>query len=80
MSPFYERLPGVKMLGVDVDAQTIGLAAVGFVAVGTAVHAGGVIARRAREGRRATVGPDGTVIPGPPPTPAAPSDGDGLSA
>ena len=85
MSPFYERLPGVKMLGVDVDAQTIGLAAVGFVAVGTAIHAGGVIARRAGERRRATVAPDGTVIAGTTPpetpsTPASPADGDGPSA
>jgi len=80
MSPFYDRLPGVKMFGVDTDAQTIGLAAVGFVAVGTAIHGGGVVARRARERRRATVGPDGTVLPETPSTPAAPSDGDGLSA
>ncbi len=85
MSPFYERLPNVKMVGVDVDAQTIGLAAVGFVAVATAVHAGGVVARRAGERRRATVGPDGTVIASaapaaPPSTPASPGDGDGTSA
>jgi hydrogenase small subunit len=70
MSPFYERLPSVKMFGVDVDAQTIGLGAVGFVAVATAVHAGGVVARRARErSTRATVAPDGTVVPGNPPEP-----------
>ena len=63
MSPFYERLPGVQMFGGDVDAQTIGLAAVGIVAAGTAIHAGGVVARRRRERRgRATVAPDGTVV------------------
>ncbi len=80
MSPFYDRLPDVKMFGVDVDAQTIGLAAVGFVSVATAVHAGSVIARRARSGRKATVAPDGTVVPATPSTPAAPSDGPGTSA
>jgi hydrogenase small subunit len=78
MSPFYDRLPDVKMFGVDVDAQTIGLGAVGFVAVAPAVHAGGVVARRARERRKATVGPDGAVVPES--TPAAPSDGTGTSA
>lgn len=80
MSPFYDRLPGVKMFGVDVDAQTIGLGAVGFVAVATAVHAGGVVARRARErSRKATVAPDGTVVVETPsePAPSAPAgDGD----
>jgi hydrogenase small subunit len=82
MSPFYERLPDVKMLGVDVDAQTVGLAAVGFVAVATAVHAGGVVARRARErNQRATVAPDGTVVPETPSEPAPPADpGAGTSA
>jgi hydrogenase small subunit len=80
MSPFYERLPGVKMFGVDVDAQTIGLTAVGFVAVGTAVHAGGVATRRARERRRATLAADGTVIAETTSTPASPSDGDGTNA
>ena len=78
MSPFYDRLPGVKMFGVDVDAQTIGLGAMGFVAVATAAHAGGVIARRARERGKATIGPDGTVVPES--TPAAPSSGTGTSA
>jgi hypothetical protein len=79
MSPFYDRLPGVKMLGVDIDAQTIGIGAVGFVAVATAVHAGGVVARRAREkGRRAMVAPDGTVVPETTSEPAAPAQaGDG---
>jgi hydrogenase small subunit len=80
MSPFYDRLPGVKMFGVDMDAQTIGLGAVGFVAVATAVHAGGVVARRARErNRKATVAPDGTVVPETTsePAPSAPAgDGD----
>ncbi len=78
MSPFYDRLPGVKMFGVDVDAQTVGLGAMGFVAVATAAHAGGVVARRARERRKATIGPDGTVVPES--TPAAPSTGTGTSA
>jgi hydrogenase small subunit len=80
MSPFYDRLPGVKMFGVDVDAQTIGLGAMGFVAVGTAIHAGGVVARRARERRRATIAPDGTIIAESTSTPAAPSDGTGTIA
>jgi hydrogenase small subunit len=80
MSPFYERLPGVKMFGVDTDAQTIGLAAVGFVAVGTAIHGAGVVARRATERRKATVGPGGTVMPENPSTPAAPPTGAGPSA
>ena len=85
MSPFYGRLPDVKMIGVDVDAQTIGLGAIGLVAVATAVHGGGVVARRARERSRATVAPDGTVVAGPaasetPSTPASPADGDGPSA
>lgn len=64
MSPFYERLPGVKMFGVDTDAQTVGLAAVGAVAGLTVLHGVGVAARRARErsARKATVAPDGTVV------------------
>ena len=93
MSPFYERLSDVKLFGVDMDAQTVGLTAVGLVSVATAVHATGVVARRARERRRrATIGPDGTVVPersgpaaAPPPPPVTPStpaspDGDGPSA
>lgn len=83
MSPFYERLPGVKMFGVDVDAQTIGLGAVGFVAVATVAHGAGVVARRSPERRKATVAPDGTVVmaadpetPAAPP-PASPGSGDG---
>ena len=80
MSPFYDRLPGVKMFGVDIDAQTIGIGAVGFVAVATAIHAGGVVARRSRErSRRATVATDGTVVPETTsePAPSAPAgDGD----
>ncbi len=64
MSPFYERLPGVKMFGVDTDAQTVGIAAVGAVAAATALHGVGVAARRAREraATKATVAPDGTVV------------------
>jgi hydrogenase small subunit len=82
MSPFYGRLPDVKMFGVDVDAQTIGVAAIGFVAAATAVHAGGVAVRRNREKKaaaatRAMVAPDGTVVPEPPSDPAAPTDGAG---
>jgi hydrogenase small subunit len=77
MSPFYDRLPDVKMLSVDVDAQTIGLGAVGFVAVGTAIHAGGVVARRARERRRrAMVAADGTVVPGSASEPISSADAD----
>jgi hypothetical protein len=75
MSPFYERLPGVQMFGGDVDAQTIGLAAVGFVAAATAVHAGGVAVRRRNERRkRATVAPDGTVVAELPSEPVPPAD------
>jgi hypothetical protein len=77
MSPFYDRLPDVKMFSVDVDAQTIGLGAVGFVAVATAIHAGGVVARRARERRkRAMVAADGTVVPGPASEPASSAGAD----
>ena len=53
MSPFYDRLPNVQMFGGDVTAQTIGLAAIGFVAVATAIHAGGVVTEtgeRSQEG------------------------------
>jgi hydrogenase small subunit len=56
MSPFYDRLPNVKLIGVDTTAQTIGLAAVGGVAALTAVHAGGVLVRRASARRRGTGG------------------------
>ena len=80
MSPFYDRLPDVKMFGVDVSAQTIGLAAIGIVSVATAAHAGTVIARRSRDRRKAVVAPDGTIVAGPESTPAAPSDGTGTSA
>jgi hydrogenase small subunit len=79
MSPFYDRLPDVKMFGVDATAQTVGLAAIGVVSVATVVHAGSVIARRSRDRRKAVVAPDGTVVPDSS-TPAAPSDGDGPSA
>jgi len=80
MSPFYDRLPEVKMFGVDVTAQTVGLAAIGIVSVATAAHAGTVIARRSRDRRKAVVAPDGTIVPETPSTPAAPSDGTGTSA
>ncbi|MEI7744841.1 MAG: hydrogenase small subunit [Chloroflexota bacterium] len=77
MSPFYQRLPDVKMFGVDVDAQTIGLGAVGFVAAATALHGAGVVARRARERKKATVASDGTVVASTsdPSAPAAAGDG-----
>ncbi len=77
MSPFYDRLPNVQMFGGDIQAQTIGLAAVGFVAVGTAIHAGGVVARRARDRRKATVASDGTVVAEPTSEPTPPAAGDG---
>ena len=80
MSPFYDRLPDVKMFGVDVSAQTIGLAAIGIVSVATAAHAGTVIARRSRDRRKAVVAPDGTIVAEAESTPAAPSDGTGTSA
>jgi len=80
MSPFYDRLPDVKMFGVDLQAQTIGLAAIGIVSVATAAHAGTVIARRSRERRKAVVAPDGRIVAEPESTPAAPSDGTGTSA
>jgi hydrogenase small subunit len=80
MSPFYDRLPGVQLFGGDVQAQTIGLAAVGFVAIATAAHGAGVVARRARERQKATVGPDGTVVPETTSTPAEASDDAGTSA
>jgi hydrogenase small subunit len=81
MSPFYERLPDVQMLGVDATAQTIGIAAVGFVAVATGIHGGAVVARRARERRQATIASDGSVVmtaapPVEPEPPASPVDGD----
>lgn len=55
MSPFYERLPNVKLIGLDLDAQTIGLGAVGLVAGATAAHAVGmgIKARRARASAKA---------------------------
>ncbi len=77
MSPFYDRLPDVQMFGVDTTAQTIGIAAVGFVAAATAIHAGGVVARRARERRKATVAPDGSVVAETPSEPTPPPAGDG---
>lgn len=41
MTPFYERLPNVSLPGVEADADTVGIAAVGAVAAVTAVHAVG---------------------------------------
>jgi hydrogenase small subunit len=82
MSPFYERLPNIQLFGVDASAQTIGLIAVAGVAAATAVHGAIVVGRRVREGRRATIGPGGQVLPEaevPDPAAGAPVrlDGDG---
>jgi hydrogenase small subunit len=77
MSPFYDRLPNVQMFGGDVTAQTIGLGAIGFVAVATAIHAGGVVTRRARDRRKATVAADGTVVAGATSEPNPPADAGG---
>ena len=77
MSPFYDRLPNVQMFGGDITAQTLGLAAIGFVAVATGVHAGGVVARRARDRRKATVAPDGTVVAEAASDPTPPADAGG---
>jgi hydrogenase small subunit len=78
MSPFYDRLPNVNLLGVDTTAQTIGLGAIGFVAAATVLHGAGVVTRRARERSRATVAPGGAVVPeaappGPAETPEPPT-------
>jgi hydrogenase small subunit len=63
MSPFYDRLPEVKMFGVDVQAQTIGLAAVGVVGAATVVHAAATVARHSGGRKKAVVASDGTVVP-----------------
>jgi hydrogenase small subunit len=60
MSPFYGRLPDVKMLGVDTTAQTIGLVAIGGVAIATGIHAVGAVARNVR--KNAEMKGDGTVV------------------
>jgi hydrogenase small subunit len=79
MSPFYDRLPDVEMLGVDTTAQTIGLVAIGGVAVATGIHAVGAVTRNVR--KNAELKADGTVVmadappPGGPP-PAAPAAGE----
>jgi hydrogenase small subunit len=75
MSPFYERLPNVKMIGVDTTAQTIGLVAIGAVAALTAAHGAGVLIRR-RSARKAAIAADGTVVPaaGDETSPGAPTD------
>jgi len=80
MTPFYDRLPGVKMFGVDVDAQTVGLGAIGVVSVATAAHAASVVARKARGRRKASLADDGTVTPGPEPEPQPIPAGSGTSA
>ena len=78
MSPFYDRLPNVKMLGVDTTAQTIGVVAIGGVAVATGIHATGVVVRNRR--RRAALAADGTVVPGAPPEPPAGAPPPGVDA
>jgi hydrogenase small subunit len=67
MSPFYDRLPDVDLIGVDTTAQTIGLVAIGGVAAATAIHGVGAVARNRR--KNAAVQADGTVVmeDGPPP-------------
>jgi len=67
MSPFYDRLPDVDLMGVDTTAQTIGLVAIGGVAVATAIHGVGVVSRNVR--KNAALKADGTVVmeDGPPP-------------
>ncbi len=68
MSPFYGRLPDVQMMGVDTTAQTIGLVAIGAVAVATGIHAVGAVTRNVR--KNAAVKADGTVVmEGAPPEP-----------
>jgi hydrogenase small subunit len=71
MSPFYERLPDVRVFGFDTTAQTLGVGLVGAVAGLTVVHATGVAVKR-RRARRATVGTGGAVVYGPPEPAAAP--------
>ena len=39
MSPFYERLPKIKLPGVEASADKVGLTLVGAAAVGAAAHA-----------------------------------------
>jgi hydrogenase small subunit len=52
MSPFYERLPHVKLVGLDVDAQTIGIGLIGAVAGASALHGAGMIVKRRRVHQR----------------------------
>jgi hydrogenase small subunit len=70
MSPFYDRLPDVNMIGVDTTAQTIGLVAVGGVAVATAIHGVGAVTRNRR--KNAAVAADGTVVMQDAPPPGEP--------
>jgi hydrogenase small subunit len=48
MSPFYRRLPNVESLGVEVQADQLGLGIVGGVAAAFAAH-GVLSAIRARQ-------------------------------
>jgi hydrogenase small subunit len=46
MSPFYERLPGITLPGVEATADKVGLALVGAAGVGVAAHAAYTYANR----------------------------------
>ena len=74
MSPFYERLPNVKLIGLDLDAQTIGLGAVAAVAGAATVHGVGMAIKKRRARAVAVAGeePPPTVEPQPDAPPEAP--------
>ena len=65
MSPFYARLPDVHMIGVDIDAQTLGVGLVGAVAGLTVLHGAGKAIQHRRARHRATLDAAGRVVPGP---------------
>jgi hydrogenase small subunit len=73
MSPFYERLPNVKLIGLDLDAQTIGLGAVGAVAAAAAAPGAGMAIKKRRARTMAVAGgePPPAADPGPDAPPAA---------
>ena len=50
--PFYARLAGVGPLSIDLNADKIGLGAVGAIGAGIAVHAALSAVARAREERK----------------------------
>jgi hydrogenase small subunit len=60
MSPIYQRLPDVKMMGVDTTAQTIGLVAIGAVAAATAIHGVGAVSRNIQKNRQEKAA--GTIV------------------